>query len=177
MITIILKYWKLAFFAISMASMYYIGETNSNSRWKATLESERVAFEKRIAAVQTDFNSKQKSIASDFDAYVQTRTTVITKLKQDLKNVKQQNDSTCVILNGSVNFHDWMSAASTVGSTDTGSSTGSVSDFDGTPSDVTLSEMLNVVGENYNTCYIEMNKLKALQDVVREFQQAQGVKK
>lgn len=164
----ILRYWKQILAVLLLVFAYWFGAHNTNKSWELKYAKEQAVWAQKTQAAQDQYEEQAKAITTKYLVQVQVLERKNATLKKELDDVKTQNDSRCTILNGTVGIHDRMSMSEDPA---TGTEGGSV--FDATPSKVTLSQLLSVVGDNYTICHAEMKKLEALQQVVLEFQQKQ----
>lgn len=154
--------WKPILFAIIVACAYVAGVKSSSASWESKINRERIVALEAAKKKEVEYTANANIIATKFEEYRKAHPVINTK--EVIKYVSKDSDSHCIINVGFVRLHN--KAAGDV-SADSGSQSND------SASQLSLSTVGEVVSSNYNTCLIEMEKLKALQETVKQYQDIQ----
>jgi len=160
------SYWKTIVIVLIVSSAYFAGYKSSSDKWETKIALERMAAIEEAQKKQAEFDAEKIFIAEQYEEYRKKHPVI--KTKEVKIYVTQEDDSKCDINAGFIRLHDTATSAGRV------SETGSATELDDrATTGIKLSDVGEVVANNYNVCLTEFEKLRQLQAVIKKFKEKQ----
>lgn len=158
------KYGLVALAAVLVVGgIYWKGRSDGKAIIEAKYAEEKIRWEQQIANMQQNFDQSTTEIVENYQQQLDAHKRAIETLKKN-KVVKYVGESKCQLTNGFVDLHN---------TTAKGKEPSDPKPNAYQPSNKTINDAATAVSQNYLICAENANKLKALQEVVKSFQQAQ----
>lgn len=150
--------------AMLLIAVYWRGVSNGKEVIELKYEAEKIVWQNTIATLQSSFEEQSKEIVENYTQQVEAyKRALATTKKENIS--KYVGNAKCEIPKGAIELHN--KAAKN-------------KQFDLEPppdskkiSDKTLTDFVTITSQNYYICAENANKLKALQELVKKYQEAQ----
>lgn len=149
--------------ALVVGGIYWKGRSDGKDLIEAKYAEEKIRWEQQVDDMQQSFNRSAAEIVEGYQEQLAETQRALDNLKKN-KVIKYVGKTDCKVTNGFVDLHN---------STAAGKEPKEPQPNAYQPSGKNINDVASAVSQNYLICAENANRLKALQEVVKSFQQAQ----